>query len=73
MSGHVVIQSNITLVLGEDIFSLKIQYGILSYSCMFQVEICSQQLEPIFLLQLLLCGTHGIFIYFHQLNIAHER
>jgi hypothetical protein len=30
---------------------------------MFQVEICSQQLEPIFLLQLFLCGTHGIYIY----------
>ena len=38
-------------VLGEENFSLKIQYGmptavsLLSYSCMVQVEICSQQLE----------------------------
>ena len=37
--------------MGEEIFSLKIQFGIrwyLYYSCMFQVEqleICSQQLE----------------------------
>jgi hypothetical protein len=42
--------SNITPVLGEENFSLKIQFGIqrylyYSYSCMFQVEICSQQLE----------------------------
>ena len=37
--------------MGEENFPLKIQFGIrwylslLSYSCMFQVEICSQQLE----------------------------
>ena len=42
--------SNITPVLGEGNFPLKIHFGIrrylyYSYSCMFQVEICSQQLE----------------------------
>jgi hypothetical protein len=26
-----------------------------------------------FVLQLFLCGTHGIYIFFHQLDIAHER
>ena len=37
-------------------------------------SVCFMSCEPIFLLlQLFLCGTHGIYIFFHQLNIAHER
>ena len=37
-------------------------------------SVCFMSSEPIFFLQLFLCGTHGIYIIFvHQLNIAHER
>ena len=38
-------------------------------------SVCFMSCEPIFFLQLFLCGTHGIYIqwyiFFHQLNIAH--
>jgi hypothetical protein len=33
-------------------------------------SVCFMSCEPIFFLQLFLCGTHGIYIFFfHQLNM----
>jgi len=41
-------------------------------------SVCFMSCEPFCLVQLLPCGTHGLYFYlhptfFHQLNSAHER